>query len=83
LPRCVHPAPITDRLVRAVCLFSRATYTLDAFRYYLLWLSYSAMPCRTTDPPAATEGCSFRTYPSFPSGNNTSSRYRPNWLTPF
>jgi len=41
------------------------------------------LPCQTAGTLEAPKGCSFRTYPFFLSGKNTSSRYRPNWLTPF
>ena len=81
--RCLHPASITGLLACTNCLFLRTAWCLDAFSTYQLWRSYSAMPYQTTDKPEATEACSFRTYTSFLSGRNTSSRYRPNWLTPF
>jgi len=63
---CLHPCPIPGRLASAAWLFSRIVSRLDAFSATRRWLSYSAVPCQTTDTPEATRGCSFRTYPLFP-----------------
>ena len=94
LPPCLHPCPISGRLARAVWLFLRAASRLVqlrrafsssqyAFSATRPGRGYPAMPCQTTGTLEAPGGCSFRTYPPFPSVINTSNRYRPNWLTPF
>jgi|YelNatPaOPRAMG01_1025707.scaffolds.fasta_scaffold08523_4 hypothetical protein len=52
------------------CLFFREASCLDAFSSYPPSLSYSALPCRTTDTPEATIPRSSRTRGTFRSGIN-------------
>ena len=74
LPSCVHPGPIKPVFYRCSqrSLFSGWVSSLDAFSFYPVSRSCSAMPCRTTDPPEATKESSSRTISFLPSDSKHS-----------